>query len=60
MTKRKRCTAGSRRFSVQRKMAVVARLQRGELLELVARETNVSIHRLTEWRDPSWPGPLSS
>jgi hypothetical protein len=30
-------------------MAVVARLLRGEPLELVARETNVSIARLTEW-----------
>ena len=32
-------------------MAIVARLLRGEPLELVARETNVSIARLTEWRD---------
>ena len=38
------------RFSVQRKMAIVARLLRGEPLELVARETNISIARLTEWR----------
>jgi hypothetical protein len=34
---------GPKRFSVQRKMAIVARLLRGEPLELVARETNVSI-----------------
>jgi hypothetical protein len=34
---------GPKRFSVQRKMAVVARLLRGEPLELVAREANVSI-----------------
>ena len=40
---------GPKRFSVQRKMAIVARLLRGEPLELVARETNVSIARLTEW-----------
>ena len=33
----------AKRFSVQRKMAVVARMLRGEPLELVARETNVSI-----------------
>ena len=39
---------GPKRFSVQRKMAIVARLLRGEPLELVARETNVSIARLTE------------
>jgi hypothetical protein len=32
-------------------MAIVARLLRGEPLELVARETNVSIARLTEWRE---------
>jgi transposase len=31
-------------------MAVVARLLRGEPLELVARETIVSIAKLTEWR----------
>ena len=41
---------GPKRFSVQRKMAIVARLLRGESLELVARETNISIARLTEWR----------
>src|SRR6516225_2619869 len=31
---------GPKRFSVQRKMAIVARLLRGEPLELVARETS--------------------
>ena len=53
----------AKRFSVQRKMAVVARMLRGEPLELVARETNVSIARLSEWRERalalrpiySWP-----
>ena len=43
--------SGAKRFSVQRKMAIVARLLRGEPLELVVRETNVSIARLSEWRD---------
>src|SRR5437879_312278 len=43
--------SGPKRFSVQRKMAIVARLLRGEPLELVARETNVSIARLSEWRE---------
>ena len=38
----------AKRFSVQRKMAVGARMLRGEPLELVARETNVSIARLSE------------
>ena len=42
---------GPKRFSVQRKMAIVARLLRGEPLDSVARQTNVSIARLTEWRD---------
>ena len=41
---------GPKRFSVQRKMAIVARLLRGEPLELVARETNVSIARLSARR----------
>jgi hypothetical protein len=39
---------GPKRFSVQRKMAIVARLLRGEPLDLVARQTNVSVARLTE------------
>ena len=42
---------GPKRFSIQRKMTIVARLLRGEPLELVARETNVSIARLTKWRE---------
>jgi hypothetical protein len=32
-------------------MAIVAQLLRGEPLELAARGTNVSIARLTEWRE---------
>ena len=54
---------GPKRSSVQRKMAIVARLLRGEPLELVARETNVSIARLSEWREralaagPQYSGP---
>src|SRR5712675_3308224 len=47
---------GPKRFSVQRKMAIVARLLRGEPLELVARETNVSIARLSEWRERALAG----
>ena len=43
--------AGPKRYSVQRKMPVVARLLRGEPLDVVARETNVSVAKLTEWRD---------
>src|ERR1700681_1928056 len=52
--------AGPKRFSVQRKMAVVARLLRGEPLELVARETNVSIGKLTEWRERALAGAASA
>jgi transposase len=40
-----------RRFSAQRKLAVVTRLLRGEPLETVARELNVTVARLSEWRD---------
>ena len=50
---------GPKRFSVQRKMAIVARLLRGEL-ELMARETNVSIARLTEWRDRALAGAATA
>jgi hypothetical protein len=42
---------GPKRFSVQRKMAIFARLLRGEPLELVAPETNVSIARLSGWSE---------
>ena len=50
----------SKRFSVQRKMAIVARLLRGEPLELVVRETNVSIARLSEWRDCALTGAATA
>src|SRR4029077_15909799 len=50
----------AKRFSVQRKMAVVARLLRGEPLELVARETNVSIARLSEWRERALAGAATA
>jgi hypothetical protein len=47
---------GPKRFSVRRKMAIVARLLRGEPLDLVARQMNVSVARLTEWRDRALAG----
>ena len=50
----------AKRFSVQRKMAIVARLLRGEPLELVARETNVSIARLSEWRERALAGAATA
>ncbi len=44
----------------QRKMAVVARLLRGEPLDVVAREANVSVAKLTEWRDRALAGAASA
>jgi AcrB/AcrD/AcrF family len=41
-------------------MAIVARLLRGEPLELVARETNVSIARLSEWRERALAGAANA
>src|SRR5436305_13011019 len=51
---------GPKRFSGQRKMAIVARLLRGEPLELVARETNVSIARLSERRERALAGAATA
>jgi len=46
-------TAGGppQRFSAKRKLRAVNRLLRGDPLELVARELNVTAARLSEWRD---------
>lgn len=41
-------------------MAIVARLLRGEPLELVAREANVSIARLSEWRERALAGAATA
>src|SRR4051794_39917909 len=40
-----------RRNSARRKLAAVTRLLRGEPLEALARELNVTVARLSEWRD---------
>ena len=45
-----------RRFSARRKLAAVARLLRGEPLETVARGLNVTVPRLSEWRDRALVG----
>ncbi len=45
-----------RRFSAQRKLAAVTRLLRGEPLETVARELNVTVARLSGWRDRALVG----
>ena len=52
--------AGPKRYSVRRKMAVVARLLRGEPLDVVAREANVSVAKLTEWRERALAGAASA
>jgi len=41
-------------------MAVVARLLRGEPLEVVDREANVSVAKLIEWRDRALAGAASA
>jgi hypothetical protein len=51
---------GPKRFSVQRKMAIVARLLRGEPLDLVARQTNISVARLADWRDRALAGAATA
>src|ERR1700731_2293487 len=51
---------GPKRFSIQQKVVFAARLWRGEPLELVARETNVSIARLTEWRERALAGAATA
>jgi hypothetical protein len=50
---------GPKRFSVQRKMAIVARLLASRW-NCVARETNVSIARLTEWRERALAGAATA
>ena len=51
---------GPKRFSVRRKMAIVARVLRGEPLDLVARQMNVSVARMTEWRDRALAGAATA
>ena len=45
-----------RRFSAQRKLAAVTRLLRGEPLETLARELDVTAARLSGWRDRALAG----
>jgi hypothetical protein len=49
-------TGPERRNSARRKLAAVTRLLRGEPLETVARELNVTVARLSEWRDRALVG----
>jgi hypothetical protein len=55
---RRRCRTEA--LFVQRKMAVVAGLLRGEPLDIVAREAKVSVAKLTEWRDRALAGAASA
>lgn len=48
------------RFSAQRKVAAVTRVLRGEPLETVARDLNVTVARLTEGRDRALAGALAA
>ena len=52
--------AGRKRYSVQRKMAVVARLLRGKPLAVVAREANLFLTKLTERRERALAGATSA
>jgi transposase len=45
-----------RRFSARRKLAAVTRLLRGEPLETLARELNLTAARLSAWRDRALAG----
>ena len=45
-----------RRFSARRKLAAVMRPLRGEPLEVLAREFDVTVARLSEWRDRALAG----
>jgi hypothetical protein len=56
----RRCEWAEAFFSVQRKMSIVARLLRGEPLDIVTRETNVSVAKLTEWRERALEGAASA
>ena len=47
------------RFSVERKLALVGRLLRGEPLELVAGSANVPIVTLCEWRERALAGAMT-
>src|SRR3954467_13168690 len=47
---------GGRRNSAPPKLAAVPRLLRGEPLETVARELNVTVAHLSEWRDRALVG----
>lgn len=48
------------RFSAGRKVTATTRVLRGEPLEAVARELNITVAKLAEWRDRALAGALSA
>jgi len=53
-------SGGNNRFSVKRKTVAVLRLLRGEDLELVSREYQVTAAMLSQWRETLLAGGQSS
>jgi hypothetical protein len=53
-------TNRQQRFSASRKVAAATRVLRGEPLEVVARDLNVTVARLTDWRDRALAGAQSA
>lgn len=53
-------TSRQQRFTASRKVAAATRVLRGEPLETVARDLNVTVAKLTEWRDRALAGALSA
>lgn len=51
-------THRQQRFTATRKVAAATRVLRGEPLETVARDLNVTVAKLTEWRDRALAGAL--
>src|SRR5512138_3423745 len=49
-----------RRFSAERKLQAVLRLDRGDPLDLVARDLNVTAARLSEWRERAHAGAAAA
>ncbi len=54
MTTERRDEALPERWSAQRKTEVVLRVIRGEAIDEVAREIQVPVHEVEEWRRVSW------
>ena len=54
------CLSASTCFSIRRWRSLAFKCLAAHRLELVARETNVSIARLTEWRDRAFAGAATA